>query len=124
MRCIGATRGDTRQVEEDERRTVPLGLLHISFNLNSFTRSSSGVMVAHLIPTWYCKMAFAASTVTWSLVYRRSYELRIYEVHQGRRDKERSGTAITMGQVANLIPVLQAQVVVLDIQLKIRQDKL
>jgi hypothetical protein len=31
--------------------TVPLGERHISFNLNSFTRSSSGVMVAHLIPT-------------------------------------------------------------------------
>ena len=31
--------------------TVPLGKRHISFNLNSFTRSSSGVMVVHLMPT-------------------------------------------------------------------------
>lgn len=30
---------------------VPLGLLHIFFSLNSFTRASSGVMVAHLMPT-------------------------------------------------------------------------
>jgi len=30
---------------------VPFGLLHIFFSLNSFTRASSGVIVAHLIPT-------------------------------------------------------------------------
>lgn len=30
---------------------VPLGLLHIFFSLNSLTRASSGVMVAHLMPT-------------------------------------------------------------------------
>jgi hypothetical protein len=44
--------------------TVPLGERHISFNLNSFTRSSSGVMVAHLIPTLYLRTASAESTVT------------------------------------------------------------
>ena len=44
--------------------TVPLGERHISFNLNSFTRSSSSVMVAHLIPTLYLKTASADSTVT------------------------------------------------------------
>jgi len=44
--------------------TVPLGLLHISFNLNSSTRASSGVMVAHLTPTEYFLMAFAESIVT------------------------------------------------------------
>jgi hypothetical protein len=51
-----------------KRHTVPLGLLHISFNLNSSTRASSGVMVAHLIPTLCLIMALAASTVTWSFV--------------------------------------------------------
>ena len=30
---------------------VPFGDLHIFFKLNSSTRASSGVMVAHLIPT-------------------------------------------------------------------------
>lgn len=30
---------------------VPLGDFHICFRLNSFTLASSGVMVAHLIPT-------------------------------------------------------------------------
>jgi len=31
---------------------VPFGLSHIFFNPNSFTRASSGVIVAHLIPTF------------------------------------------------------------------------
>jgi hypothetical protein len=47
-----------------EVRTVPLGERHICFNLNSFTRSSSGVMVAHLMPTLYLRIASADSTVT------------------------------------------------------------
>jgi len=38
------------------------------FRLNSLTRASSGVMVAHLTPTEYFLMASAASMVTWSLV--------------------------------------------------------
>ena len=49
-------------------RTVPLGERHICFSLNSSTRASSGVMVAHLIPTLYLSIASADSTVTWSLV--------------------------------------------------------
>ena len=58
-------------------RIVPFGLLHISFRLNSLTRASSGVMVAHLTPTWYLRMALAASMVTWSLVYADlDYRLR------------------------------------------------
>lgn len=32
---------------------VPLGLFHIFFRLNSSTRASSGVIVAHLMPTLY-----------------------------------------------------------------------
>ena len=48
---------------------VPLGLFHISLSLNSFTRASSGVIVAHLMPTLCFRIASAASTVTLSLVY-------------------------------------------------------
>src|ERR1700745_3652304 len=52
-------------------RMVPFGDFHISFRWNSFTRASSGVMVAHLTPTPTFLMALAASTVTWSLVLSR-----------------------------------------------------
>ena len=52
-------------------RMVPLGDRHIFFSPNSSTRASSGVMVAHLTPTPYCLIAFAASTVTWSSVASR-----------------------------------------------------
>ena len=50
---------------------VPFGLRHIFFSLNSSTRASSGVIVAHFTPTPYCLIAFAASTVTWSSVLSR-----------------------------------------------------
>lgn len=43
---------------------VPFGDFHIFFSLNSLTRSSSGVMVAHLMPTLYFLMASAQSIVT------------------------------------------------------------
>ena len=52
-------------------RIVPFGETHIFFRPNSSTRASSGVIVAHLTPTPYCLMAFAASTVTWSSVASR-----------------------------------------------------
>src|SRR5215469_3392301 len=52
-------------------RMVPFGERYISFSPNSFTRASSGVMVAHLTPTPTFLMALAASTVTWSLVLSR-----------------------------------------------------
>lgn len=45
-------------------RIVPLGDLYIFVRLYSLTRASSGVMVAHLIPTLYLRMACAASIVT------------------------------------------------------------
>ncbi|RUS21239.1 hypothetical protein BC937DRAFT_93262 [Endogone sp. FLAS-F59071] len=51
-------------------RIVPLGDLHICLSLNSSTRASSGVMVAHLMPTLYFLIASAASIVTRSSVYR------------------------------------------------------
>ena len=43
---------------------VPFGERHIFVKLNSFTRSSSGVIVAHLTPTPYFLIAFAESIVT------------------------------------------------------------
>ena len=43
---------------------VPFGDLHIFLRLNSFTLSSSGVIVAHLTPTPYFLIASAESTVT------------------------------------------------------------
>ena len=52
-------------------RIVPFGDFHISLRPNSFTRASSGVMVAHFTPTPTFLMASAASTVTWSLVASR-----------------------------------------------------
>ena len=52
-------------------RMVPLGLRHISLRPNSFTRPSSGVMVAHLTATPCRLVALAASTVIWSLVASR-----------------------------------------------------
>ena len=42
---------------------VPFGDLHIFFKENSFTLPSSGVMVAHLIPTLNFLIAFAQSIV-------------------------------------------------------------
>ena len=50
---------------------VPFGDFHIFLSLNSFTRASSGVMVAHLTPTPTFLMALAASIVTWSSVASR-----------------------------------------------------
>ena len=50
---------------------VPLGDFHIFLRLNSFTRASSGVMVAHLTPTPSFLIALAASMVTWSSVSSR-----------------------------------------------------
>ena len=52
-------------------RIVPFGDFHIFFRPNSFTRASSGVMVAHLTPTPCFLMALAASMVTWSPVASR-----------------------------------------------------
>src|ERR1700759_546109 len=52
-------------------RMGPFGGFHLFLRPNSFTRPSSGVMVAHLTPTPTFLMALAASTVTWSLVLSR-----------------------------------------------------
>jgi hypothetical protein len=58
------TIGARKMVPPRMLRIVPLGDSHICLRPNSFTRASSGVMVAHLTPTWCFLMAFAASTVT------------------------------------------------------------
>ena len=50
---------------------VPLGDFHIFLRLNSFTRASSGVMVAHLTPTPDLRIASALSTGTLSSVASR-----------------------------------------------------
>jgi len=43
---------------------VPFGDFHIYYKLNSLTLSSSGVIVAHLIPTLHFLTASPASIVT------------------------------------------------------------
>ena len=57
-------------------RIVPLGERHISLRLNSFTRPSSGVMVAHFTATPTSLVVSAASMVIWSLVSSRFWMLR------------------------------------------------
>jgi hypothetical protein len=57
-------------------RMVPFGDFHIFLRLNSVTRCSSGVMVAHLTATPCFLVASAASIVTWSLVASRFSTLR------------------------------------------------
>jgi hypothetical protein len=52
-------------------RMVPLGERYISLRSNSFTRASSGVMVAHLTPTPTFLTASAASIVIRSRVSSR-----------------------------------------------------
>ena len=54
----GISRGTLRQMMGSRKTTpprmlriVPFGDFHIFFRLNSFTRASSGVMVAHFTPT-------------------------------------------------------------------------
>ena len=74
----GISRGTLRQMIGSRKTTpsrmlriVPFGDFHIFFRLNSFTRASSGVIVAHLMPTPTRLIASAASTVTLSSVASR-----------------------------------------------------
>ena len=57
-------------------RIVPFGDRHIFLRLNSFTRPSSGVMVAHFTATPTSRVLLAASMVIWSLVSSRFWMLR------------------------------------------------
>jgi hypothetical protein len=60
----GTSRGTLRQMIGSRKitppkmlRIVPFGDFHIFLSPNSFTRASSGVMVAHLMPTPHSLMA-------------------------------------------------------------------
>ncbi len=101
--------GSRKTVPPRMLRIVPFGLFHISFSLNSFTRASSGVIVAHLMPTLCLRIASAASTVTLSFVCDACI----------RQDVDAVGLVDTYR-----VTVLQAQVVVLDVQLKVRKNEL
>jgi len=70
------TIGSRKTVPSRIPRMVPLGDFHIFLRPNSLTLASSGVMVAHLIPTLVRKIALAASTVTWSSVASRFWMLK------------------------------------------------
>ena len=63
--------GSRKTVPPTMLRMVPLGERHILESLNSSTRCSSGVMVAHLIPTLNSLIALAAFTVISSFVASR-----------------------------------------------------
>ena len=60
--------GSLKTVPLSSLRIVPFGDFHICLRLNSSTLASSGVIVAHLMPTLQALMALAASRVTLSLV--------------------------------------------------------
>ena len=63
--------GLRKTVPSSAARMVPFGLFHFFLSVYSSTRSSFGVMVAHLTPTPRRLVASAASTVTWSSVSSR-----------------------------------------------------
>ena len=63
--------GSLKTVPPTMFRMVPLGERHIFDKLNSLTRPSSGVIVAHLIPTLCFFTACAACMVILSSVASR-----------------------------------------------------
>jgi hypothetical protein len=65
---------------------------------NSFTRSSSGVTVAHLMPTLYLRIASEDSTVTRSLVWERGREG--YAGIQGSQGADRNSMSHIMSSSA------------------------
>ena len=71
-------------------RMVPFGDFHISLRPNSFTRASSGVMVAHLTPTPSFLMALAASIgdLVVGLVAVFHPEVEIHQVDIEERDDQ------------------------------------
>ncbi len=68
---LAITIGSRKMTPPMMLRIVPLGERHIFFSSNSSTRASSGVIVAHFTPTPCSRIAWAASTVTWSSVASR-----------------------------------------------------
>lgn len=81
---------------------VPFGDFHICFKPNSSTLASSGVMVAHLIPTLYCLMAFAQSMVTWSFVSSR-YSIPRSNVFNSMSKKGRINLSLMESQMIRVI---------------------
>ena len=68
---FGQMMGSRKIVPLRMLRMVPLGVVYIRLRLNSLTRASSGVMVAHFTATPYFFVALAESNVTWSSVASR-----------------------------------------------------
>lgn len=81
----------------------------LCLSLNSFTRASSGVIVAHLTPTEYFLIASALSIVT------------------SHKSSARVMPLMGLGMqtlVVCLVSVWQAEVVVLQIDIEVRVDEL
>ena len=76
------TIGSRKMVPPRMLRMVPLGERYIFLRLNSLTRASSGVMVAHLTPTPYFLMALAASIgdLVVGLVALLDAEIEIFQI--------------------------------------------
>ena len=74
--------GSRKTVPSRMLRIVPLGDFHICLRLNSFTRASSGVMVAHFTPTPCCLIALARvdGDLVVGLVAVLDAEVEIFQV--------------------------------------------
>lgn len=104
------TMGSRNTVPLRMLRIVPFGLFHILWRPNSLTRASSGVIVAHLMPTLNSWMARAASTVTCRC--RCLCALCACDA---------TGPPHL---VAGLVPVRQAEVKVLEVHVQVGVDEL
>src|SRR5438552_13127185 len=98
--------GSRKMVPPTMLRIVPLGDFHIFLSLNSTTRASSGVMVAHLMPTPYSWIALAASTVTWE---SHAMSAASSAMISPRHDPYR---------VVGKIAILETEIVVLNVQIQ------
>lgn len=86
--------------------------IHVHIHVPS-TLFSSGVMVAHLIPTWYLLIASAHSTVTEGEAHNSKYCTSQWLL---------KCTVLTL--VTGGVPVLNAKVITLHIQIHIGKDQL
>ncbi len=112
--------------------TVPLGGRHICFNLNSSTRSSSGVMVAHLIPTLHLmnrlgRFGHYSITRLGTRAWRMCKDLRSVGWDADRNNiccRQYVGTPRWGGSSAHRIAILEAEVNIFDIELQVRKNEL
>lgn len=81
---------------------VPLGDFHIFLRANSLTLASSGVMVAHLMPTLHSTIAWAASRVTLSSVSSLFFIPRSKYLI-GRSKKGRINLSLIIFQITRVI---------------------